>query len=145
MPPFRTRPDIGVKSSPVPITTRLVEETGIFETVYRGIVTDDDYLTNYRPFFEAGLVPMNPLELHIIESNTTIELTSSGFKTLIQHVQPYYKGEGASHGAIVSLGSDVSPLINHFTTVAGLLGESQHDFRTFDSFSTAMIWLLGFT
>lgn len=127
----------------MPITTRYVPETGIFETLFYGDVNDDDYIKAYSPFFEAGVVPQDSLEVQIFESNAVVNLTSNGIRALIDLAKPYYTGDEIARVAIVSHGPDVEALAKHYVQLSQVLGKSAQEMRVFDAVSKAMIWLLG--
>lgn len=127
----------------MPITTRYVPDSGVFETLMHGVVSDDDYLENYGPFFRAGTVPQDSLELVIVESSATINVSSKGFVSIVKILKDYYQGDKVSRVAVVSHGPKMDHYLSLYESVVELMEKDRHEVRAFDAVSNAMEWLLG--
>jgi hypothetical protein len=127
----------------MPITTRYIEETGIFETSIFGHVDDAEYLSHYQQVISSGVVPPDSLELTIIERSADIGVSSDTFLTIIRLLENHVGTNAISRTAIVTHTLDQELMVKHFARLSASIVSEKHQMKTFDSPSAAVVWLLG--
>jgi hypothetical protein len=127
----------------LPITTRHIEETGIFETVIFGNLSDAEHSDHYRQLIQSGAVPPDSLELTFIERSAEINLSSDGFLTTIRALEDQVGTQAISRTAVVVNTLEQELMVNHFSRLLSSVTSDKHQMKTFDSLTAAVVWLLG--